>query len=220
MNPLAFLPGLSAAATIAGAVAGEATRRVGQSVQSFAAALEAATAKVTHFDGGDTKPPPAESSASSAIDPTALYRRLVGPAASYVGEPVPLGKLEDSTRQILDHVRHELRRQLQGAGIDDIQDLQLQVRPGDGQIVVRGAPAGRAALEEILAREPGLADMLRQAAAMSELVRAGNENLRFSLDYEDDPLAALTRFGQLFDDAHRGTLTVTLDEFGTDAEFV
>ena len=44
--------------------------------------------------------------------------------------------------------------------------------------------------------------------------------MRFALAFEEDPLAALARFGQLFDDASPSTIRVTLDEFSANAEFV
>ena len=216
MNPLVFLPSLPAAATAIGAI----TQRVGQGLHSFAAALEAATGPSTGTNNGtDAKAPAAQSESPADVDPRGLYERLVGSAASFTGEPIRFSDLDTHARQTLDYVEHELRRQLRAAGIEDVQSVRLQIRPGDGQIVASGDPAIRAAVEQIFEQDPRLANMLRRAIGTSELVRAGNENMRFSLAFEDDPLAALARFSQLFDDNHRGTTSILLDEFGAEVEF-
>ncbi len=220
MNPLVFLPSLPAATTAIGATAQRAGHGISQGVNSFASALEAAIGPSTGTNhSADAKAPAAPSESPADVDPRELYERLIGPATSFTGEPIPLSDLDSHARQTLDYVEHELRRQLRAMGIEDVQAVRLQIRPGDGQIVASGDPATRAAVEQIFEQDPRLANMLRQAIGTSELVRAGKEHMRFTLAFEDDPLAALDRFSHLFDDNRHGTTSILLDEFGAEVEF-
>ncbi len=171
MNPLALLPGLPLAAT----AINSAVRGVGQTVNSFAAALEAAT-------GASNESPSADESTPGAS--------LVELTESYLGQPIRRSDLKALARQMLELVQNELQRQASAAGIEEIENVQLRIQPADGQIVVTGDPASRAAIEQILGQDPTLADLVRQAVAAQESVRADESTIRFSLD----EFGAIARF--------------------------
>lgn len=113
-----------------------------------------------------------------------------------------------------------LTRELSDLGIDLENGVRLQVRPGDGRIVVLGDSANKAAIESLFATNTELAGAVRSISSLVDLLRAANENAEFAAAYEEDPVVAIDRFAHLFDETTARRLELFVDSYDIRAEFI
>lgn len=104
---------------------------------------------------------------------------------------------------------------LKKAGIDVSDPIRLQV-DASGSVIVTNEHPCEEEIEALIQRDDALSNNFRHISAVGSLLEAAREAANFQQEYDLDPLAAVRRYGYLFDDqSFTHPFRLTLFESGT-----
>ena len=187
---LALLP---AAASAAGSAAGAVVDTVRQ---PFAEVLDL----ILNHD--DAQPSEAEDSTSSTSTSSPhldlLSQALTGKSPTEDGM-ISLADIRSFALELQDDIEQRISQLLSDAGVEITDPIGLNLTE-DGTLQVTSDSTGAVLAEAALSQDEELAGDLRHLSAIMSLLQAADAHSEFSEAYETDPVAAVARFSELFDE--------------------
>lgn len=92
----------------------------------------------------------------------------------------------------------DLSRMLSEAGIDRSEPFSLQINP-EGRIQVTGDRDDLSAIQQLFDENPDLSRELAALSGTGSFLKAADRSIEFQAAYAKDPVAAVARFSELFD---------------------
>ena len=188
---LALLPvAASATRSAAGAVA-DAVRK------PFAEVLDLIT------NSAEATSPEEEETASVSTDANPhldlLAQALTGKSPTEDGT-ISLADIRLFALDLQDSIEQRIGQLLSDAGVEIDGPVGLRFSESDGSLQVTSGTSNSVLIEAALSQDDELAGDLRHLSAIMSLLQAADAHGDFSEAYETDPVAAVAKFSELFDD--------------------
>ena len=114
------------------------------------------------------------------------------------GGPVTMNQLESALESKRDKLKGDVRALFQENGISSWPAVQLTT-DAEGSVRVKGDHPQKDEIEALFEANPELANDFRGVSGLASTVDAAREHEAFAALYQDDPEAAVAKYGHLFD---------------------
>jgi hypothetical protein len=135
-----------------------------------------------------------------------------------VDGPVKLENIRSAVAEEFSAFKSAFGNYLRERGIDRTPSFTL-TSDGEGKVRVRGEHPQKEEIEAIFTEHPELRDQFAKVSAMSSLVRAADEGLKFRKAYAQDPQEAVNRYAYLFNDNRSVHFNMTISEDDMEVSF-
>ncbi len=138
--------------------------------------------------------------------------RLLSVSGSF---PTSIEELEQSLANTTAFVEKRLKSLYQQLGIDSGSKMDFSVGY-DGKIQVNGESPDAKRLAEAINEDEELSNSIRRMSADAGLLEAFKQAQEFNEAYEKDPVAALQRYGFLFEDGRECNVSFSMQDGAID----
>jgi len=134
---------------------------------------------------------------------------------------VSVQSIAENFRDLSSHVEDSLRALSRQLGIPSSSRMQITVG-GDGHIIVNGESPHADRLAAKINGNDELANEIRGMSAMASILEAIKKHQEFAAAYDQNPVAAVERFGYLLEDGHEyhASFTMQNDHLDTEVQYI